>query len=142
MATADARLILRVESGDQGTFGRLTAGRFSCFTGELPWRNNRPGASCVPEGRYAVLWAKSPRLGRFTYRLLDVPGRDGILIHPSNLMGDAKMGFRAQLLGCISLGERLGWMGGQKALLLSRPAVRAFEDYMGRKPFMLEVRHA
>jgi hypothetical protein len=30
-------------------------------------------------------------------------------------------------------------MDGQKALLLSAPAVRRFESYMERKPFRLEI---
>ena len=55
-------------------------------------------------------------------------------------MGAADMGFLSQLNGCISLGERLGWMDGQKAVLISRPAVTDFEITMQRKPFILEVR--
>jgi hypothetical protein len=74
--------------------------------------------------------------------LLGVHGRAGILIHSSNLMGDVSLGYRAQLLGCISLGERLGVMERQRCLLLSRPAVREFEDFMGRKSFTLEIRDA
>jgi hypothetical protein len=57
-------------------------------------------------------------------------------------MGDDSMGYRRQLNGCIALGERLGWLEGQKALLLSAPAVRRFEEYMGHRPFTLEVRNA
>lgn len=115
------------------------------FSGELPWRDNRPNASSipitVPPGVYRVVWALSPRLRKWTYRLLDVPNRDGILIHASNLMGDPVLGYHAQLLGCISLGEKLGWMDKQKALLLSAPAVRRFEEAMKREPFELEVRN-
>lgn len=55
-------------------------------------------------------------------------------------MGDAARGWKAQLNGCIALGERLGWIGKQKALLLSRPAVRRLEEYFGGKPFILEIR--
>jgi len=132
----------RFDSSDQGTFGRLTTNGFSCFTGELPWRDNQAGVSCIPAGSYRVIWAWSPHLGKTTYRLLDIPGRAGVLIHSSNLMGDRAMGFKAQLLGCIALGEKLGVMEGQKALLLSRPAVRLFEDLMGRRPFTLEVEDA
>jgi hypothetical protein len=54
-------------------------------------------------------------------------------------MGDDTMGYMKQLNGCIALGEKLGWMDGQKALLLSAPAVRRFEDHMGRVPFKLEI---
>lgn len=131
--------IHRRESGDQGTFGVLSALGFSCYTGELPWRDNRPNESCVPVGEYRVIWAMSPHFRRFTYRLIDVSGRGGVLIHSANLMGDIKLGFRAQLLGCIALGERLGWMDSQKAVLVSAPAVRNFATMMQYKPFILEV---
>jgi hypothetical protein len=57
-------------------------------------------------------------------------------------MGDKLLGYRAQLNGCIALGERLGWLDGQKALLLSAPAVRRFEAHMGREPFKLEIANA
>ena len=56
-------------------------------------------------------------------------------------MGDVTLGLRSQLNGCIALGERLGWMDGQKALLLSAPAVRRFEGHMGTAPFLLEIRN-
>ena len=138
---ADA-ILTRMDSGDQGNFGRLIAGAFACFTGELPWRDNAPSISCVPVGFYRVVWAWSPRFRTYKYRLLEVRDRAGILKHAANLMGDVALGFRAQLNGCIALGERLGWMDRQKALLLSQPAVRRFEDYMGRKPFLLEIRDA
>jgi len=138
----------RVDSGDQGVFGTLTAEGFRCFTGELPWRDNAslkscvPSASYIPPGRYRVIWTPSPRLRKNTYRLLGVPNRSGILIHSSNLMGDRSLGYKAQLLGCISLGERIGFIAGQKALLISRPAVRRFEEVMQHKPFTLEVTDA
>ena len=57
-------------------------------------------------------------------------------------MGDRAMGYKCQLLGCIALAEKRGIMDGQPALLLSQPAVRAFEDYFAGKPFTLEVRDA
>jgi hypothetical protein len=134
-------LLLRADSTDQGTFGTLSAGEFTCFTGELPWRENQSSVSCIPEGTYQVVWAMSPRFRRFTYRLLEVPYRAGILKHSANLMGDATLGFRAQLNGCIALGEKLGWIDGQKALLVSAPAMRRFESFMNQQPFTLEIRH-
>ncbi len=136
-------LLLRQDRGDQGVFGRWIAPGFTCYAGELPERDNRPGESCVlPAGLYRVIWAMSPHFGRRTYRLIDTPGRAGILIHSANLMGDRAKGLRAQLLGCIALGERLGWIDRQKALLLSAPAVRRFEQLMAGRPFTLEVRDA
>jgi hypothetical protein len=75
------------------------------------------------------------------YLLLGTEPRAGIRKHPANLMGAIDKGFRAQLNGCIALGEKLGWIDGQKALLLSAPAMRRFESIMGGKPFTLEIRN-
>lgn len=132
-------VLTRIETGDQGTFGRILARGVSFFTGELPWRENAANRSCIPAGRYPCAWTYSPRLRRFTYQLLNTTPRTGIREHAANLMGDVELGYRAQVAGCIALGERLGWMNGQKALLLSAPAVRRFEALMGKKPFDLEV---
>jgi len=55
-------------------------------------------------------------------------------------MGDASLGLKCQLNGCIALGERLGYLDGQKALLLSQPAVRRMEEYFRGGPFLLEIR--
>ena len=123
----------------QGTFGTLSAEHFSAFSGELPWRGNAGSLSCIPVGTYQVIWGKSPRLKKYTYRILDVPGRSGVLIHSANLMGDTALGFKSQLLGCIALGERLGKLDNQKALLVSMPAVRNFETLMGGQPFKLVI---
>lgn len=73
------------------------------------------------------------------YLVDGVPQRVGIRKHPANLMGDRGLGFKAQLNGCISLGEKLGWIEKQKAILISAPAVRRFETYMDHKPFELEI---
>ncbi len=135
-------MLLRGESTDEGTFGTLIAGDFRCFTGELPWRENRASVSCIPSGTYTVVWAWSPRFKRFTYRLLDVPERAGVLQHSANLMGDTELGFRAQLNGCIALGEKLGWLERQKALLVSAPAMRRFESFMNHEPYTLEIHNA
>lgn len=133
-------VLLRGESSDQGLFGNLWTRGPRLYSGELPDRGNRPLVSCILAGFYDVIWALSPRLKRFTYRLVGVPGHAGILLHPANYMGDATKGFKCQLLGCIAAGERVGVMDGQKALLLSAPAVRRFEAYMGHAPFKLEIR--
>jgi hypothetical protein len=133
-------VLQRLESSDQGTFGKLVAGGLAFFSGELPWRDNAPSVSCVPAGTYRAIFTDSPRFGRRLYLLDRVPARSGIRIHPANLMGDAQKGFRCQLNGCIALGEKLGWMDKQKAVLLSQPAVRRLESFFGGQPFELEIR--
>jgi len=56
-------------------------------------------------------------------------------------MGDKSCNMRSQLYGCIALGEKLGHMDGQKAIMLSRPAVAKLENSMKREPFELEIKN-
>lgn len=133
----------RHETGDQGTFGRIIVpDTLVLFTGELPDRANAPSVSRVAAGSYRVDWTWSPRFKRLMYLLRGTDPRVGIRAHAANFMGDAALGYRSQLNGCIALGEKLGWMDKQKVLLLSAPAVRRFEECMGRASFMLEIRDA
>lgn len=81
-------ILTRLDSSDQGTFGRLVAPAIALFTGELPWRENRPSISCIPEGLYRVAWTWSPRFRRFMYLVDGVVGRNGIRKHPANVMDD------------------------------------------------------
>lgn len=129
----------RLETGDHGTFGRIIVDDLILFTGELPWRDNSPNISCIPAGKYTCAWTFSPAFKRMMYAVGPVGGRAGIRIHPANLMGDKASGLRCQLNGCIAIGERLGTMQTQKAILLSAPAVRRLEDFTGRTNFSLEI---
>lgn len=138
--TPDA-FLQRFDQSDQGTFGFLSAGGLLVYTGELPWRGNAPNISCVPAATYRCLFTHSPRFGRHLYLVDRVPSRSGIRVHPANLMGDKRLRFRSQLNGCIAAGEKLGYLEGQKAVLLSAPAVRRLETYFGGRPFNLEIRN-
>lgn len=137
-------VLQRLETSDEGTFGRIDladGGSFSTFfTGELPWRDNAPNISSIPPGLYRCLWTFSNRFHRPVYLINSVEKRTGVRIHPANLMGSTDKGFKAQLNGCIALGEKLGWIAGQKAVLLSQPAVRKFETIMEHNEFTLEIR--
>lgn len=128
----------RTEMGNAGTFGVLEVDGLEFRTGELPWRDNARGKSCVPAGTYLVEWDPSPKYG-YKYELRDVPGRTTILIHAANYVGDEDMGLKAQVDGCIALGQQVVLMEGQKALSQSRVSVQSFEDYMGHKPFELTI---
>lgn len=134
-------ILIRTESSNEGTFGQLLLDGWSCFTGELPWRDNARSISCIPPGEYRCLFTFSPRFRRQMYLVGPVTGRSGIRIHPANFMGDRSLGFKWQLNGCISLGQRLGRLAGQKALLISRPAVRQFEQHAEGQVFTLEVQN-
>lgn len=128
--TTDATL-QRLETGPEGTFGRFLAGPLNLWSLELPWRENKPSVSSIPPGLYRCIFTHSPRFKRALYLVGPVPARSGIRIHPANLA--------RQLNGCVALGEKLGWMDGQKAVLLSAPAVRRVEEYFGGQPFTMEV---
>jgi len=138
--SAPRLLLQRLETGDQGTFGRLVLpdGRM-LFTGELPDRGNAPNISCIPPGLYRCLWTWSPAFKRLMYLVDRVPGRSGVRIHAANLMGDKALGFRAQLNGCIALGRALGHIESQKAVLRSAPAISTLETAMAFAPFELEI---
>lgn len=75
-----------------------------CKTMELPWRDNRRSAnsilaSCIPEGTYMVRKEPAkPWRDYVHFRLINVPGRDGILIH--------KITYVKDLLGCIGVGGK------------------------------------
>jgi len=56
---------------------------FICFTIELPWLNNKPSKSCIPEGKYEMTKRYSQHFG---WHLLinDVEQRNYILMHAFN----------------------------------------------------------
>ena len=132
----------RFESSLQGTFGKIYFKESALFTGELPWADNFNDISCIPAGVYHCRWTYSHHFKKYLYEVFGVSGRAGIRIHSANFMGDAEHLYKKQLNGCIALGEALGQMDGQKAVLLSMPAVRTFESIMNHEPFDLEVINA
>jgi len=77
-----------------------------CKTMELKWLGNRRGISCIPEGEYETtkeppIPANDPQ-GRkerpyWHFRLHNVPGRSGILIH--------KITYVKDLQGCLGVGQ-------------------------------------
>lgn len=136
-------VLTRGASTDQGTFGVLRFGSQQVHTLELPWRDNLRQRSCVPTGTYECRLVRSPRFGN-VYKLLAVPGRSDVLIHPANLAGDVDKGWTTELQGCIAPCMRVGAMRNkagvmQAAGLVSRPAVRELMTWAGGQPFELEV---
>ena len=131
--------LIREPSTDAGTFGTLTTSDgFTYRTGELPWRNNDHGSSCIPTGTYICKLINSPKHG-LCYQVTGVPGRDMIEIHSANWMGDKSKGLKSQLLGCIALGKSVGLLEGQMAVLSSREAVAEFNEEMNASDFQLTI---
>jgi hypothetical protein len=73
-------------------------GDMICKTMELPWKGNQKGISCIPEGAYDVIREAESAHHKYPhFRVLNVTGRDGILVH--------KITFVSGLRGCIGVGE-------------------------------------
>jgi len=133
--------ILRLRRSDQGTEGILVTEEYECKTLELPWRENQRQISCIPPDIYNVEIRLSNKYGRI-YWVRNVPNRSYILIHSGNFAGDKSKGFKTHVMGCILLGTRSGFLGGQVAVLNSRIAVRQFMEYMDYEPFQLRIQEA
>lgn len=89
--------LLRVGQSSRGTFGVLRHGDVPfALTLEPPWKNNAPGESCIPAGRYECVRVRSPKFGN-TFEVTDVPGRTHVLFHKGNTIEDTE--------GCILVGE-------------------------------------
>jgi hypothetical protein len=69
------------------------------YTVELPWLNNEPRKSCIPEGKYKVRRREAHESGSFKYphyEVMGVTNRSYILFHVANYVH--------QLAGCIAPG--------------------------------------
>ena len=132
-------MLIREPSTDDGTFGLIVLDDETTFhTGELPWRNNDRGASCIPTGKYICKIINSPKHGK-CYQVMDVPHRDMIEIHSANFMGDKSLGKQSQLLGCIALGKETMVSNGQKGIASSRVAINQFMDNLKDEDFELTI---
>ncbi len=79
----------------KGTNGDIRKdGLALCHTIELPWKENKRWISCIPEGRYELVKRYSQKF-KWHLQVVDVEGRDLILMHPAN---DALK----ELNGCIA----------------------------------------
>lgn len=104
---------------------------FFCYTLEDIERDQKVyGQTAIPKGAYSVTIDHSIRFKTDLPRLLDVPGFEGVRIHPGNHAEDTE--------GCILVGKK--WSGGA-AISESRAA---FGDLMARlrdcgEPITIEI---
>lgn len=78
-----------------GTNGSLYLdGVLVCHTIELPWRDNMPNKSCIPEGVYPLTLRQTLKRGQHLL-VSNVPKRSLILLHPAN-------NALKELKGCIA----------------------------------------
>jgi len=114
-------LLKRSPSVDGATIGQLFVdGLFECFTLEDQIRDGVKIAheTAIPPGRYRVVITPSVRFGRMLPLLLNVPGFDGIRIHPGNTDADTS--------GCILAGQGRGMdsiMGSRLAMEHLQPQI-------------------
>ena len=61
-----------------------------------------------------------------TFRIEDIPGRSGVLFHAGNIVEHTE--------GCILLGESVGKLKGERAVLNSGKTFAEFMDRAGGEP--------
>jgi hypothetical protein len=131
------RLLLQREpSTKQSTPGKLFIdGQFECHTLEdivRPRGVKVYGKTAIPAGTYQVVLTMSPRFKRVLPLLLNVPGFEGIRIHPGNKAEDTE--------GCILVGDAPApdWLGQSRV---------AFDRLFAKlrlttEPVTIEIREA
>lgn len=131
----------RQQIDDFGTFGTLTLDDgWTCCTGELPWRDNAPELSCIPEGDYLATVIESAKFNTRVLLLQGVPERSAIEGHAANWMGDVTKGLRCELLGCIAFGMANEILGGQLGLVESLAALHELVARLDGEPLLLTIR--
>lgn len=136
-------VLIRETESTQGTEGIIYIPHLGMqfFTLELPWKDNKTEISCIPMGTYCVEIRQSQRF-KIIYHVQNVPDRSSILIHWGNLAGDTSLGLKTNVKGCILLGKKRGILSGQRAVLVSKVAVREFMSLMKNSKFILEIQGA
>lgn len=154
-------ILQRNISRDDGTLGNVTIqGNVKTFFSlELSDRGNANDISCIPYGGYVVAWMNHMIHG-WCWQLLNVHGRQDILIHSANLAGNTEQGYAKQLLGCIALGlgvsifkagtsfhvegpngpEISSLTRDQRGITDSKNAIAQFNAIMGTDDFLLDIR--
>ena len=125
--------LYRYKYANTHTLGVFVIGHNVFWTIERAWADNIVNQSCIPTGEFQVAFLPRSGSGKYKkcYHLTFVPGRSGILIHNGNLAQHSK--------GCIILGSKPGYLGGQPAVLNSMTAMRKLNKITGTEPFKLRI---
>lgn len=125
------------------TFGKIDFGiknQKDIYTLELPWEDNKPGISCIPQGIYNFFPFKSPHNGD-VWKAIYVPNRSDIEIHSGNYanygMNNGVL-FEPQIKGCILIG--LGIEENIPMITKSRLAMNYLQEIVGKSGFSLEIK--
>lgn len=93
--------LVRLEEAFQGTFGILRINKkVFCCTLERKDMENTVNISSIPAQQYLCRKTYSDKFNYTTFRVMNVPGRTGILFHHGNYEKDTE--------GCILLGRNIG----------------------------------
>lgn len=112
-------LVRLEENYEHGTFGVLKLNKqVFCWTLEPRDEENAQDISSIPAQQYDCRRYSSEKYP-YTFQVMDVPGRSNVLFHAGNTDDDTA--------GCILLGETLGKLSGDRAILNSG---RTFDRFM------------
>ena len=122
------RLIRLEENYTHGTFGVLIINtELFCYTLEPRDEENETNISSIPAQQYLCKPYKSQKYPD-TFQICNVPDRFKILFHPGNTIHDTA--------GCICLGETIGKLRGERAILNSG---KTFNLFLSRMKIMLRL---
>lgn len=114
------------------TLGLWTVGAENFCTLELPWADNKPFVSCIPEGEYSMAQRASTVVysasrGRYQngWEIRDVPGREWIMCHPGNWATDTQ--------GCLLIGTSFWWTEQGPMVTRSQEAFARFMKAMSAR---------
>ena len=115
-------ILLRLIKASSYTLGVLFTDDGIYYTMEPPWRDNQRNISCIPPGEYDYVYLPTSASGKYknVLHIRGVPDRVGILMHAGNQ--------RHHTRGCILPGKKLGALGGVRAVLNSKTALKEITD--------------
>ena len=87
--------LIRYCYGPDEVLGLLKFKDYALWTAECPWNQNQRFTSSIPDGQYALSCFDSVAHPN-CWQIIDVPDRDGILIHVGNSVAD--------VTGCVAVG--------------------------------------
>lgn len=131
--------LIRFTEVHDATVGRLfvDAGNHPpIWTLEDAWRDNERRKSCIPAGTYKAVphgWEDLHHV-RFpkTWRLVDVPNRDAILVcHAGNDIEDTE--------GCVLAGLSMTIQRNRAMITESKVAIELLREMIGEQGFTLTV---
>ena len=125
--------LIRLEESEHGTIGVLKIDKeVFCVTLEPPDKENVRNVSSIPAQQYLCRPRQSEKFGK-TFEVTNVPGRTDVLFHAGNVVTHTE--------GCILLGESVGKLKGQRAVLNSGNTFKSFMEKIGLgETFHLTIR--